>query len=314
MKGLILEFLNITAIRMEVQPVFGAFHITASLTCIILAAVLSIAIAQRLSTYTCLLDASDHADLSYSDFILTHDVLSNSESTLTYTVPGTAVSVTDLNDQGQALIIHILSGCGWLLLITEIWKQLFICYIMNSGVYDFWFLPFQLCSVPMYLCILLPNVSAGLRRTFLSFMASYTFISAICTFIYPADLLRPYLLLTLHGFIWHGILMFISLLVIFSGLADLSLAGFGRATILFLLLSTAAIILNIIAEPFAASAHALGAAHSYPNMFYMNPYHISTQPLIGSVQNILGIPAGISVYIAAIIILSGILRKFMLEK
>lgn len=212
----------------------------------------------------------------------------------------------DMNNQGRKIIIRILSGCGWFLLITEIWKQLFIFYIVNDGVYDFWFIPFQLCSVPMYLCILLPFVSQRLQRTFLSFMASYTFISAICTFIYPEDLLRPYLLLTLHGFIWHGILMFISLLIVFSGLADLSSFGFWRATTLFLLLSSLAIILNIIAEPFAVSAHEHGAPHSYPNMFYMNPYHISSQPFIDSIQKECGIPAGIAIYAAAIIALSGL--------
>ena len=46
----------------------------------------------------------------------------------------------------------------------------------------------------------------------------------------------------------------------------------------------------------AVHAERAGFPHSYAAMFYLNPYHISPQPLVGSVQNVLGIPAGLILY------------------
>ncbi|MBQ6583101.1 MAG: YwaF family protein [Mogibacterium sp.] len=215
--------------------------------------------------------------------------------------------------------IRALAAAGWFLILTEVYKQLFFYYIVNGRVYDYWYLPFQLCSVPMYLCVLLPFTHGKIRSAFLTFMLGYTFVSAAATFVYPADLMRPYLILTLHGFLWHGILLWISLVIGFAGMADLTVRGFTRSTVLFLVLCGAATGLNILTEPYAAAAAAHGVWHAYPNAFYLNPYHLSSQPLVGTVQEAIGIPAGLLLYIAAIILVSGLVdlafrRRIPLEQ
>ena len=48
--------------------------------------------------------------------------------------------------------------CGLILLASEIWKQWTLTFQLNHGVYNFWYFPFQLCSVPMYVCLILPWV------------------------------------------------------------------------------------------------------------------------------------------------------------
>lgn len=129
------------------------------------------------------------------------------------------------SDNPCRILIRVLCITGWALAILEVYKQLFLFYVVNDGAYDWWFFPFQLCSVPMYLCILLPLVRGRLRSSFLTFMCGYTFISTAAALIYPEDILRPYLSLTVHGFVWHGLLLFISLLVILTGRADASAKG-----------------------------------------------------------------------------------------
>ena len=44
---------------------------------------------------------------------------------------------------------------GTLMLISELWKQLCLTFLLNGGRYQWPFFPFQLCSVSMYACILL---------------------------------------------------------------------------------------------------------------------------------------------------------------
>ena len=212
-----------------------------------------------------------------------------------------------LNDNGRCRLLFI---CGLVLLIMEIYKQLFLYYIVNGQAFDWWFFPFQLCSVPMYLCLILPFTGSDslLGKTILTFLAGYAFVGAVAALIWPEDFLRSYLSLTLHGFIWHGILLFISLIAM--RMADVSLKGQLRAAALFIILSIIAIIINIIAEPRMTA----GLPHRYSAMFYLNPYHYSDQLFVGTVQHYAGIPAGMILYMCAIIlaawICSSLLKRF----
>jgi len=197
---------------------------------------------------------------------------------------------------------RILAVTGWLLLFLEVYKQFFLYYIVNKGAFDFWFFPFQLCSVPMYLCLLLPLFKSDSRVTLMTFMSGYTFVSAAAALIYPEDMLRPYIALTIHGFIWHGLLLFISLLIILTGCTDASLKGLRRAAALFAILSIIALIINIAAEavmPAIRDAHP-SVSHDWAAMFYLNPFHISPQPVISTIQKTAGIPAGLVLYMLAV--------------
>jgi len=211
----------------------------------------------------------------------------------------------------EKALIKVLSSAGWLLVILEVYKQLFLYFIVNGGAFDLWFFPFQLCSVPMYLCILLPFVKGHVRSTFLTFMSGYTFISAAAALIYPEDFLRPYVSLTVHGFLWHGILLFISLLIMICKAADPSAKGLLGAAGLFACLCAAAVCINAAAEPVMQNIHISHpeVAHDWAAMFYLNPYHISPQPLVGSVQKTAGIPAGLLLYALVIAFLASFLQS-----
>ena len=206
--------------------------------------------------------------------------------------------------------IKLLTITGWLLLLSEIFKQLFVFHVVSGGIYNYWYIPFQLCSVPMYLCILLPLLKGKARDTVLTFMAGYTFVSASAALIYPEDMLRPYIVLTLQSFDWHGVLLFISLMIVLSGMADLTFRGWLRSTWLFLALSAVAIVINVVTE---ISSAASGYVHGYANMFYLSPYHVSNQPVVGAVEQALGRPAAMLLYIIAVAAAAG-LADFIFSK
>ena len=199
--------------------------------------------------------------------------------------------------------IRILAFLGWLMALSEIYKQLFLYYIVNEGAFDWWFFPFQLCSVPMYMCILLPLVKEKVQKVLLTFMTGFTFLSAVCALIYPEDMLRPYVSLTVHGFAWHGVLLLISIVAGASGMADLTLKGYLRSVWLFLGLAAAAVGINVIGERMSAG----NALSSYPNMFYLSPFHLSNQPFVDIVEKSLGRLPAMAVYTAAIIVVAGVI-------
>lgn len=51
---------------------------------------------------------------------------------------------------------HILFSCGVFLALMELYKQAFLYVIEFHGHFDWWYFPFQLCSVPMYICLAAP--------------------------------------------------------------------------------------------------------------------------------------------------------------
>ena len=51
---------------------------------------------------------------------------------------------------------HILFSCGVLLALMELYKQAFLYVIEFHGHFDWWYFPFQLCSIPMYICLAAP--------------------------------------------------------------------------------------------------------------------------------------------------------------
>lgn len=280
MKELIISLLDMTAWRMDTPELFGGFHICAALFTVAAAVCVAAGITKRIKA----------AEPPGKDFT----GIGAGAHGKSHTDTGTETAENDPNRK----LIRILAGTGWVLVVLELYKQLFLYHVVNGGAYDWWYFPFQLCSVPMYLCILLPLVPRGVQKTFLTFMGGYTFISAAAALIYPADMLRPYAALTLHGFIWHGLLLFISLLIFMTGSIDPSVKGIAWAAGLFAALSLTALMINIAVEPLMQAAYTSdpGIFHSWAAMFYLNPYHISPQPLVGTIQKTAGIPAGLLLY------------------
>lgn len=184
---------------------------------------------------------------------------------------------------------RIMLVSGMILLIGELYKQLMNFYVVNNHVYDWWIFPFQLCSLPMYLCPLLILIHNEKRHRILcTFLLDFNMMGAIATFIDPSGIFHPYWTLTLHGILWHLMLIFVGFVIIFSHEADLSTEGFLQALPLFAFFCLAAEILNGVLHRFSAA-----------NLFYISPWEISTQLLFGDIDRLLGRPVGIILYIMA---------------
>ena len=53
---------------------------------------------------------------------------------------------------------HVISclPAGLVLTLSEVFKQFFCYYVIADGTYHWGEFPFQLCSIPMYLCLIVP--------------------------------------------------------------------------------------------------------------------------------------------------------------
>lgn len=185
---------------------------------------------------------------------------------------------------------RILTGCGIFLTLSELYKQFFLYYIVNGQHYDWWYFPFQLCSLPMYFCLLLPFVrSSRIRTVILTFMQDFNLLGGGMALAMPEGFLHPYWTLTLHGFLWHGMLVFIGLFIGLSGRADRSSRGYLKTIPLFGLCCIIASAINVL-TPVKGEA----------DMFYISPYYPTSQVFFHQIGETFGILAGNITYLLAI--------------
>ena len=217
-------------------------------------------------------------------------------------------------------IEKVLFFIGIFLFISEILKQLLLTFVVNSGRYNLWYFPFQLCSLPMYLLVLYPFFhTESARNTILGFLATYNLLGGIAVFFDTSGMHYPLLILTVHSYLWHilliitGILSGILLVQKSATVPSLSyykdmnrqltdasmhhlLPSFSRITLLYILFALIAEYLNHILDSFGEI-----------NLFYINPDYQMTQIFFVKIGELYGNNSAILIYILATIFGAGIL-------
>ena len=176
---------------------------------------------------------------------------------------GSAALAYALRRCGEVCCRRILLGVGIFLILCESYKQLFYYYVIGQGSILWQVFPFQLCSIPMYLC-LATNLtrSENARSAIYTFLCTYNLLGGFLALLEPSSISHEYWTLTLHGFAWHTLLVFIGLLLILSGNGPKSFKDFWRATVLFLLLCGIAFCINLAF---------FDASNGKINMFFVGP-------------------------------------------
>lgn len=185
---------------------------------------------------------------------------------------------------------RLLFGCGLFLSACELYKQIFLYVVINGGRYDWWFFPFQLCSLPMYLCLMLPFLREGrFKTTLYTFMQDFNLLGGLAALIIPEGFRHIHWTLTLHGYLWHILLILIGLAIAWSGRSDLSRRGFGRTIPVFVICCCIATLINIYAP-----------GHGRADMFYITPYYPSSQPVFHEIALEIGIIPANLLYLATV--------------
>ena len=185
---------------------------------------------------------------------------------------------------------------GIALLVLELFKQAILFFAVNNLHYDLWYFPFQLCSVPMYLCLVLPGLSDRQRDTVFTFLFDFSLPGAVLALIFPMDMLRSSAVLTMHAFLWHGLLIYAGLLPFHARLVKADLKGFRSAALLYLFLCLIAIGLNCLLDPLAVYG-------GRPNLFYLSPLVITGQPVFHEIALRFGILPGMILYVLSYLLL-----------
>ena len=163
----------------------------------------------------------------------------------------------------------ILFLCGLVLSLSEVFKQFFCFYVIADNTYHWGEFPFQLCSIPMYMCLIAPWLKPGkAQRAMYSFMVLYNLLGGAIAFAEPSGLLHGHLFLTIHSCVWHMLLVFVGLFLCMSKRGGTQKGDYKAATWTFIVLCGVAFVLNCIVQ--------FGFKGDM-NMFFVGP---GTSPII----------------------------------
>jgi len=164
----------------------------------------------------------------------------------------------------------VITAIGIVLVAIEVTKQIFIQQIYTS--YSWSDVPFQLCSVPMYLCLLYP-VAKKLRETIENFLRSFCMMGAIVAFAIPCDVFSKYLALSIQSIVWHELLLILGVYCIASSGKDkkLGFKDYRNNALLYLVLAFIAMSINaLLKDVSSGTANMFFLGPSYPYMVYCN--------------------------------------------
>ncbi len=177
--------------------------------------------------------------------------------------------------------------CGIILAAMELIKQYLLYYTVYDHCFDWWFFPFHLCSVPMYLCLVIPWLSAKSKTVCCTFMQNFNLLGAAAALIAASGFPDQHWYLLFHAYVWHILLLFIGVLIPVTGHSDKRWRSYFSTLLLFAACCLIATVINIAAPDMKA------------DMFYISPYHEIRQPIFYQIGQQMGILYGHLIYLAA---------------
>ena len=181
--------------------------------------------------------------------------------------------------------------CGMLLLTSELWKQITLTFLSNDGTYIWWYFPFQLCSIPMYVCLIIPFIkNTVLRSVLIVFLMDYGLLGGFFAFFDTSGMHYSYFPLTVHSYLWHILLILIGLHAGRDYRYEKKQNYFMQATSLYLACCMIATIFNLAFYPYGDI-----------NMFYISPHYHMQQKVFRTIALYCGDLAGSLIYILSTI-------------
>lgn len=195
---------------------------------------------------------------------------------------------------------RFISLCAIIMIGSEIWKQYTLTFTLGNGHYNLWYFPFQLCSIPMYVCLalaLLDKKHAELSSCLLSFLMSFGLLGGIFAFADTSGMHYSYAPLTIHSYAWHILLIVLGCYCGLCKKTEHSYRGLRFSVTLYLACCLIATALNIFLRPYGLI-----------NMFYINPYYAMNQKVFSHITDLFGNSIGIISYVFASIVGASLLH------
>ena len=179
--------------------------------------------------------------------------------------------------------LFLLISCSVLILL-EILKQLVHSFDIESGTWDYAWkqFPFQFCSTPMYIGLIIALIKDGKIRDYLcSFLGTFGLFAGLIVMVYPTTVLSDVIFRSTQSLLHHSTMVVMGALIWTTKKAKVEHKTILKGMAVFAVLVITAFVMNII-------FHSTGNTDSF-NMFYIGPYSKCDIPVLYNIGQALDI-------------------------
>ena len=181
--------------------------------------------------------------------------------------------------------------------VLEIYKQIVFCFGIDEwGVlhykYQWFILPWQFCSMPMYVGLLAGILRGKARNYMHCFLATYAIFGGLTVMAYPGQVFAAEIGINIQTMICHASMIVIGVFLFYTGLVKTEFKSLLKASTVFAVSLGIAIGIN----EWAYRAGIMEGAHRV-NMFYVSPYCEPSLPIYSTVQQHVPYPWSLLIYI-----------------
>lgn len=203
----------------------------------------------------------------------------------------------NFDDKKNKILLLTFAG---VLIASEVFKQLFLFYVVEDHAICWGEFPFQMCSMPMYLCpIAVFCKNERVKRTLYSFMMCFNMLGGLAGAFEPSGVFLTQVPLTVHAVAWHFSLIFLSFYIIFSHRAGSTKQDYFDIVKLFVLLCFIAFVINTLI------GITVGAES---NMFFVGPTN-TTIIVFSTIAEKFGWAASTVIYIPVTSLAAGVIFR-----
>ena len=197
--------------------------------------------------------------------------------------------------------------------VLELLKQYMWSFSLEDGkmVFDYpWYIfPFQFCSTPMYVAIIIAFLKEGkVKSALIDYLSFFTVVSAVMVMIMPDSCFTRDLVVNIHTMYLHCGSFVVSAFLLINRREEKEIRGFIHGFAVFAGMVFLALAMNLITY----NAGILGDETF--NMFYISPYYESSLPVYGRVQTQVAYPVFLLLYVLSVSIaacgVNGLTRIF----
>ena len=200
-----------------------------------------------------------------------------------------------IRNRREDQLLRLLRALGLFMIVSEVFKQWF-CYMYIYGrQLNLTYFPWQLCSIAMYLSLAAGYLKGKAQEAALVYLSTFSLVGAVMALAYPEGMLLDQAVFTIHSFIYHALIISESIIAVLI-LKKRERPSFGGALLLFGATVLVAQLINLLAGYF------IHDPAREPDMFYINPYLETTQPVFREISQRFGTAAEITVYLLCLVL------------
>lgn len=189
-------------------------------------------------------------------------------------------------------VTNVVFGVAIAVILLEIYKIINFGFTYEDGVefnFEWYSFPWQFCSTPMYVGLLVGIIRKGkVHDALCAYLATYAIFAGAAVMVYPGDVFISTIGINIQTMICHGSMISIGIYLLYSGHVKLEHKTILKAVPVFTCALVVAMIMNEI-------AHANGMDGF--NMFYISPYCDPHLPVYSEVQKAVAYPWCLVLYI-----------------